>query len=293
MPFVWHLGQTHIAFSKGDHVSLFFFTALAASLCYGIGDFVGGKASSKISVVQVLVIGEIFGASIFWGLAWYYGEAALPQDVLLLAIAAGIAGAVGLAALYQGIAQGHTAIVAPLSAALSAIIPAIYGMLTHGLPSTLALVGMGIGIVAITLNSLSGRINGYQGLAQGLFAGVCFGVFLILLKYIGSAGIFAPLATLRSAALLVTIPWLLWRPGSRPTAVGFGLAILAGTFDLGANTAYMLATQLGRIDIASVLASLYPAITVLLALFINGEHITPLQRWGLGATLMATALIAL
>ncbi len=198
-----------------------------------------------------------------------------------------------MAALYQGIAQGHTAIVAPLSAALSAIIPATYGMLTHGLPSTLALVGMGIGIIAITLNSLSGRINGYQGLAQGLFAGVCFGVFLILLKYIGSAGIFAPLATLRSAALLVTIPWLLWRPGGRPSAVGFGLAILAGTFDLGANTAYMLATQLGRIDIASVLASLYPAITVLLALFINGEQITPLQRWGLATTLIATALIAL
>jgi drug/metabolite transporter (DMT)-like permease len=55
----------------------------------------------------------------------------------------------------------------------------------------------------------------------------------------------------------------------------------------------MLATQLGRIDIASVLASLYPAITVLLALFINGETITPLQRWGLATTLIATALIAL
>jgi drug/metabolite transporter (DMT)-like permease len=83
------------------------------------------------------------------------------------------------------------------------------------------------------------------------------------------------------------------RPGGRPNGIGIGLAAVAGVLDLSANTAYMMSTQMGRIDIASVLASLYPAVTVLLAFFVNGEKISTLQRIGLVATIAATALIAL
>jgi len=273
--------------------SLFLLAALGAAVGFGIGDFIGGRASAKIPVVQVLVIGEIFGAVVFGLIAVLNQEAWLPTQLLWLALLAGISGALGLAALYHGIAQGHTAITAPVSAALSALVPVGYGLIIHGLPSTLAVSGMVVGIVAITLNSLSGRAQGYQGLWQGLSAGLAIGIFLILLKFVADAGVFMPLAVIRASALVITIPWLLWRPGGRPNALGFGFAILAGAFDLSANAAYMVATQLGRIDIASVLASLYPAITVLLAAFINREHITALQRWGLITTLIATALIAL
>jgi len=273
--------------------SLFLLAALGAAVGFGIGDFIGGRASAKIPVVQVLVIGEIFGAVVFGLIAVLNQEAWLPTQLLWLALLAGISGALGLAALYHGIAQGHTAITAPVSAALSALVPVVYGLIIHGLPSTLAVSGMVVGIVAITLNSLSGRAQGYQGLWQGLSAGLAIGIFLILLKFVADAGVFMPLAVIRASALVITIPWLLWRPGGRPNALGFGFAILAGAFDLSANAAYMVATQLGRIDIASVLASLYPAITVLLAAFINREHITTLQRWGLITTLIATALIAL
>lgn len=273
--------------------SLFLLAALGAAVGFGIGDFIGGRASAKIPVVQVLVIGEIFGAVVFGLIAVLNQEAWLPTQLLWLALLAGISGALGLAALYHGIAQGHTAITAPVSAALSALVPVGYGLIIHGLPSTLAVSGMVVGIVAITLNSLSGRAQGYQGLWQGLSAGLAIGIFLILLKFVADAGVFMPLAVIRASALVITIPWLLWRPGGRPNALGFGFAILAGAFDLSANAAYMVATQLGRIDIASVLASLYPAITVLLAAFINREHITTLQRWGLITTLIATALIAL
>jgi len=152
---------------------------------------------------------------------------------------------------------------------------------------------MAIGIVAIVLNSLSGKATGYSGLWQGLIAGVTFGVFLILLKYLGGNGVFAPLAVMRAGALVVTIPWLLIRRGGMPSAAGIGLAITAGTFDLSANAAYMVSTQLGRLDVASVLSSLYPAVTVLLAFFINREPFSRMQRIGLVTTLVATALIAL
>jgi drug/metabolite transporter (DMT)-like permease len=127
---------------------------------------------------------------------------------------------------------------------------------------------------------------------QGIFAGVAIGIFLILLKYIGAAGIYTPLAMARAGSLLVTVPWLIVRPGQRPSRLGVGLAIAAGTFDLTANAAYMISTQLGRLDVASMLASLYPAVTVVLAFFINGEKLNTLQRWGLITTLIASALIA-
>lgn len=272
--------------------SLFVFAALSAAVCFGIGDFLGGKASTKLPVVYVLVIGELFGGLAFGVLAWINHEAILPLPLALMAVAAGITGALGLAGLYHGISQGHTAVTAPVSAVLSAIIPVLFGIYSSGLPSSWALIGMGIGTIAIVLNSLSGRASGYHGLWQGLLAGCTFGVFLILLKYIGSAGVFIPLAMARAGALLVTVPWLLTRPRTTPSAVGVGLAIAAGTFDLSANAAYMVSTQLGRLDIASMLASLYPAITVLLAFFVNGEKLNTLQRWGLIATIIASALIS-
>jgi drug/metabolite transporter (DMT)-like permease len=278
---------------KGCTVSSFFMlSALSAALCFGIGDFLGGKASTKLPVVAVLVISELFGCVAFGVLAWINGESMLSLPLAIMAVVAGITGAVGLAGLYHGIAQGHTAVTAPVSAVLSAIIPVLFGIYTSGFPSTLAVIGMSIGTIAIVLNSLSGRASGYQGLWQGLLAGVTFGVFLILLKYIGSAGIFVPLAIARGGALLVTIPWLLTRPRASYPIAGVGLAIAAGTFDLSANAAYMVATQHGRLDIASMLASLYPAITVLLAFFVNGEKINTLQRWGLVATVVASVLIS-
>jgi len=148
---------------KGCTVSSFFMlSALSAALCFGIGDFLGGKASTKLPVVAVLVISELFGSVAFGVLAWINGESMLALPLAIMAVVAGITGAVGLAGLYHGIAQGHTAVTAPVSAVLSAIIPVLFGIYTSGFPSTLAVIGMSIGTIAIVLNSLSGRASGYQ-----------------------------------------------------------------------------------------------------------------------------------
>ena len=273
---------------------IFLLAGLGASLSYGISDFVGGRASARLSIVQVLVIGEIFGAMLLWGLAGWYAEPLQLGSILLIAIGAGMVGAIGVAALYHGLAQGYTAITAPVSAVLAAVLPILYGLQNDGLPSPLAVTGMAIGVIAIILNSLAGKTNGYQGLWQGLVAGVAFGTYFILLKYVGTVEeTFAPLAFVRTAALIITVPWLLIRPGGRPNRIGFMLAIVAGLFDVAATSLYVLATQTGRLDLASVLASLYPAVTVLLARFISHEPISMLQRVGLVATLIATTLIAL
>jgi drug/metabolite transporter (DMT)-like permease len=129
---------------------------------------------------------------------------------------------------------------------------------------------------------------------EGVIAGVAFGVYFIFLAHIGTGtAVYAPLALSRSTALLVTLPWLLLRPGGRPTAGGIGLALVACVFDIGASVSFFLAARYGRLDIASVLASLYPAVTVILAATLLREHIGVVQRWGLALTLAATICIAL
>ena len=267
---------------------------ISAAFCYGISDYAGGRASTRISVVQVLVIGEVVGALILWGVAYSLGEPLLATTNIAVAIAAGLCGAIGVAALYLGIAAGHTAITAPVSAVLATSIPVLYGIGAAGIPSLTVMAGIGLGIAAITLNSFVGPRTGNRGVWAGLSAGVAFGVYFMFLTHISTGdAVYAPLALSRSTAMLVTIPWLIARPGGQPSWAGVGLAVVACVFDIGAAVMFFLAARYGRLDVASVLASLYPAVTVLLAATLLRERISVVQRWGLALTLAATLLIAL
>ena len=267
---------------------------ISAALCYGISDFAGGRASNRISVVQVLVIGELIGALILWASAAALGEPMLASTNIAVAIGAGLCGAIGVAALYMGIAAGHTAVTAPVSAVLATMVPVLYGIGSDGVPTLTVMVGIAIGIAAICLNSFAGPRSGNHGLWVGLIAGIAFGVYFILLTHISTgSAVYAPLALSRSTAMLVTIPWLIARPGGRPAWGGVWLAVVAALFDIGAAVLFFLAARYGRLDVASVLASLYPAVTVLLAATVLREQIRVVQRWGLVLTLAATIMIAL
>lgn len=122
---------------------------LGAALCYGISDFAGGRASHRIAVVQVLVISEVIGALILWGIAYTLGEPLLATTNVAVAIAAGLCGAIGVAALYLGIAAGHTAITVPVSAVLATFVAVLYGIGAQGIPSVTVMAGIGLGIAAI------------------------------------------------------------------------------------------------------------------------------------------------
>lgn len=266
---------------------------LASALSWGAGDFSGGLASKRVPVWTVVVIGHSVGLLLMVGLALLWGEPLPPRVDLVWGFAAGMAGVVGIVALYQALAIGRMGLVAPVSAVITAALPALFGMMTEGLPSALTLVGFGLALLAVWLVAGAGGAEGGRaGLGLALLAGCGFGVFFILLDRAGESAIFWPLAAARCGSLALVLPIALARRQLVHPAPGMlGVVLLSGALDVAGNAFFVLATQSGRLDVAAILSSLYPASTVLLAALLLGERVTRPQLAGIAAALAAIVLI--
>jgi drug/metabolite transporter (DMT)-like permease len=209
---------------------------------------------------------------------------------------AGALGAVGLAALYRGLAVGRMAVVAPVSAVLSAVLPVAWGALSEGLPATTRLAGFALALLGIWLIARQGNggnsATRRAGLGLALLAGACFGGFLIAMNQGARGGTFWPLTAARATAFLLLLATALVRRGPwRPATGALPLVLLSGALDAGGNALFVLSSQAGRLDVAAVLASMYPASTVLLAAALLRERIGRAQAVGIAVALAAIALI--
>lgn len=274
---------------------------LASAAVWGAGDFSGGLATKRGNVYLVVLLSQVVGLACLLALALLL-EGALPsaRDLLFGALA-GLAGVVGILALYTGLARGRMGVVAPTTAVLSASIPVAVGIFTEGVPPILVLVGFGLAVTAVWLLSGGGKADGIRRdeLGLALLAGLGFSLFFVFIDRISTGVIFWPLA----AARIASIPFLLVFILGRRRWSGFRVAklprsllpiiALSGILDSGGNYFFALATQSGRLDIAAVLASLYPASTVLLARLILKETLGSRQWVGVVVALVALILIAL
>jgi drug/metabolite transporter (DMT)-like permease len=220
----------------------------------------------------------------------------LPQGVdLLWSGAAGLAGAVGLLGLYSALSRGHMGIVAPISAVIAALVPIAAGALLEGLPSTTQLAGFAVALAAVWLLSSGGeRGISLRELRLALLAGLGFGFYFVLIDRAGGASGFWNLTFARSFATVVLLALMLaMRHPLLPPRDVLPLNILNGALDAGGNLFFVLAATAGRLDVASVLASLYPGATVLLAWLILGERLNRPQAVGVAAALLAIVLIVI
>jgi drug/metabolite transporter (DMT)-like permease len=267
---------------------------LAASLSWGSGDFSGGLASRRASVSNVVVADYIVGFLLMVTLALLTRETfPLPQDILWGALA-GIAGVLGLLAFYSALASGKMGIAAPLSAVLTAGLPALFSAFTLGIPAPLQLVGFALALLAI---GLIARPDGVKGSAWGiglaLLAGVGFGVFFILISRINPASTFWPIAVARLTSVILLL--VIMRLRRQPVQPFKGVALLvtiAGILDSVGNAFFVLSAHSGRLDVAAVLSSLYPAATVLLAAILLRERVQRVQGVGVLLALVAIPLIS-
>jgi drug/metabolite transporter (DMT)-like permease len=207
---------------------------------------------------------------------------------------AGLAGAVGLVAFYQALAVGRMGIVAPIAAMLSAALPVLFGVLIEGLPGPLQLIGFVLAFIAVGLISGLGVAKGStRGLGLALLAGLGFGSFFILISRVSHGAVFWPLAAARLSSLLFLLAVVLFRRQKiLPAKSVWPVVFLAGALDVAGNVFFVLATHAGRLDVAAILSSLYPAVTVLLAIIILKERVTRLQAIGIVIALVAIPLIS-
>lgn len=293
-----HTGRSGVAFRV-----VAVFLGLLTAVFFGAGDFFGGLSCKRVSVAVVIALAHLIGLVGATIAAVFIAEEFLAIDFLIGAIA-GLAGGVGLALLYRGLARGPMAVVAPLTAVTSAAVPAFWGVAGGESFSALAWIGIAIAGVAIVLTSLpsgqlaSSRLTG-QVIIEALLAGVFFGVLFILFDETSSTTAPWPVVGSRVATAGALLMWLqLARPaelrGIRSTAAQtLPLIALTGLFDTLSNVLFLIATQIGDLTIVAVLSSLYPASTVVLARVVLDEKMTRIQLAGLVAALTATALIAI
>jgi drug/metabolite transporter (DMT)-like permease len=267
---------------------------LASGVVWGAGDFCGGLGTRRASVLGVLFVAEASGLVLLLAAAILVGEPFPSVPVLSWAIAAGLTGTAGLGALYRGLAIGRASVVAPVSAVVGALIPALYSSITIGLPDAFQLAGFGVAIVAIILASLSGHTGvEARALALGVVAGLGFGSFFILIDLSGSDSTFVPLAIARGVSIPFVLALNLVLGHPLPGRNVLPVVVLSGLLDAGGNVLFLLSSQLGRLDVATILASLYPASTVVLSRIVLGERVTRLQKVGVAAALVSIVLIAL
>lgn len=276
-------------------------SGLASAVCWGAGDFAGGLAGRRVAAVRVVLVSQFVGTLALVGLGLALRQPWPPPAALLTGAVGGLAGSVGLLLLYLSLARGAMGVAAPLTAVAAGGIPLLVGLLTEGLPSPAQLAGFLLALVAIWV--IARGDGGHLRLADvglPLLAGVGFGVFLAIMGRLPDGVGFAwPLVVGRVASMGLMGSVVLLRRGAGEQGSGgeagfpWGLAALAGLGDTAGNAFFVLASQLGRLDVAAVLSALYPAATVLLARLVLDERLTRRQGVGVGLALGAVVLIAL
>jgi drug/metabolite transporter (DMT)-like permease len=268
---------------------------LTSSLVWGAADFTGGFATRRGHQYQVLAVSAVAGIVLLLACALIWREPLPSAATAAWSAAGGIAGAIGLACLYRGLSLGSAATVAPTAAVVTAIMPVLFSGLRTGWPQPTQLAGFVVAMAGIWLvaRASGGDPMSSQGLQLSLLAGVGFGSFLILIAQVQTDLVFVPLAVARVVTLVTALLLLALRKLPVPSPTAHPLALLAGVLDAGGNIFYLFAREFTRLDVAAVLASLYPVSTVVLARLLLKEQITRTQWIGAMVCLVAVILITI
>ena len=271
--------------------------ALLSSLTWGVADFMGGIASRKKSVLQVLVIAYPVGAVVLTGVAIFVVPGELSRETFTIGAIAGAIGATAIGCLYVALKRGPMGIVSPITAVMSAAIPVFFGLLNGERLNLLAVIGMITAAIAVIL--VSQEVNTHQKIAFSTIAisltsGSLIGTYLTLIGTSSDdSGIWtATIARWFSSILVLGAVLATVRKFER-SSYPWLLVIISGILDAAANGIFQIATQNGMLAIVAVLGSLYPATTALLARFILHERLHKIQITGVVLALAAAAALTL
>jgi len=269
--------------------------ALLSSLVWGLADFLGGTLSKKRKAVAVIGGSQSFGlffvVLLAIGLqAWTWNE-----TVWINGAIAGAMGLLGLIGFYTALATGQMGIVAPISS-LSAVVPVTIGLVQGERPSAMQLTGIVVALIGVLLASgpeLNGKVDP-RPVFLAFFAAVSFGFCVYFMAKGARINPTMTVTAMRAVQVaLVLVLFLAIRNLGGLVKRDVPMLATIGASDAGANVLYTFAASLGLLSVVSVLGSLYPIITVLLAWWIHKERLMRVQYIGIAITFNGVALLAL
>jgi drug/metabolite transporter (DMT)-like permease len=269
--------------------------SLLAAVSYGLADFCGGFASKRTSAWAVAMLGAVTGGVLVLAASLVVNGDPTAGD-LWWGVAAGFGNGFGTAFLYRGLSSGRMGVVAPVSGVGAAVIPVVVGVLLGERPAALVWVGIVLALPAIWMvarQPTGPSVASPGGVVDGGLAGLGFGSLFVALGQVSDDAGLLPLALNQvvAAVVIVLVASLLrqsWRPNRRAALGG----VLAGSLSALATVCFVLAIREGLLSVTSVLTSLYPAVTVVLAATLLREHVHRAQAAGLLLCAVAVVLVA-
>jgi drug/metabolite transporter (DMT)-like permease len=272
--------------------------ALVAAATYGAGDFLGGLAAKRNSVLTVVPISGVFGFATALAAVPFLSPGAPPRADLELGALTGAIGGAAIAFLYRGLAVGRMSVVAPITAVIAAIVPVGFGFIVGERPSIGVAVGivLALGAVVLVSSSSDRDVTGQPepsraGIGDALLAGVGFGLLYVVLSQT-SRGVWPLVAARFVSVALVGAIAVATRRLAAPTRGSLAKIAWSGMLDMAGNIFYVLSLRHALISVAAVITSLYPASTVLLARIVLSERLGRVQWIGVACAIAGIALIA-
>jgi uncharacterized membrane protein len=268
--------------------------SLTAVGVWGASDFLGGVGARRANAFLFTAIVHISGMVVMGTIALMVGSSFPGHASVVWSLMAGAVGGIALAFFYRSLASGNMGLIAPVAAVLSAAIPTIVTAFAEGFPSPRHVFGFilaGIGVWLISRSEAG--IGRPKGLGMAVLAGIGFAGFYLCIHQAGNASALWTATCSRFGSLVVTGTFVLFGRYLRAVpAPVLGIAVVAGILDITGSAVFVRASQLGRLDDAVVISSLYPAITVLLARIFLHEHFSRARTIGMVAALAAVPMIA-
>ena len=285
--------------------------ALLSAALYGAADFLGGMATRRARVAPVVTVAQGSGFVLLAVMLPVLPAASPTSSDLVWGSAAGLAGGIGVALLYWGLAVGSMAIVAPVSALCAVVIPVVAALMFGERLELLTMIGMAVALIAIMLVSqqtedpdVAGgedpqdgpvprrRLRRPPGLGIALASGVAVGIFFLCLARTHTTAGMWPLLVARATSTA------LFGVGAAVARISFAWpsrviapAVVGGAIDMAANAAYILAARSGSLSVVVTLVSMYPASTVVLSRVFLGERFSIVQTVGIVLALIAVLMI--
>ncbi len=273
---------------------------LTASAIWGAADFSGGLATKRAAPALVVFIAHGLSLVALLGIVAVRHDA--PPAHIFLGLLAGASGSIGLMALYAALSLGSMGLAAATCSVVTATLPVLYSSLQEGHAGVVKLSGFAVAAVAIWLIAYTpGDKPHPRGLGLAVLAGLGCGFSMVLLHIGATESLPWTLTLMRLASTVISGTFglaLLIRGRGSVVKVSFSWlsaflpAAIAGLLDTTGNLFYVLASFAGRLDVAAVLSSLYPAGTMLLAAWLLKERATHAQMAGMILALAAVVLIS-